>query len=158
MQSKGFMSHFHYDTAKALVVLHAVIWHSHISPLLIHWWCISSLIKAECCDACNINHIQCMGRVSSSVHQLESALASGVGCVILRSIIPYKSDSLFAGAVLVSGRAGRAIYFPFAHSLKLGLKTFSTTFPWTELAMILGGRRSIEMRVDSFWILFRNNV
>ncbi|KAK1901338.1 Neuromedin-K receptor, partial [Dissostichus eleginoides] len=31
---------------------------------------------AVCCDACNINHIQCMGRVSSSVYQIESALAS----------------------------------------------------------------------------------
>ncbi|KAI4827782.1 hypothetical protein KUCAC02_031153, partial [Chaenocephalus aceratus] len=68
--------------------------------------------QAECCDACNINHIQCMGRVSSSVHQLESALASGVGCVILRSIIPYKSDSLFAGAVLPWNQLSHVVEHP----------------------------------------------
>lgn len=124
----------------------------------IHTWCISSLIKAVCCDAFNINHIQCVGRTQSSVHQLESAHASGAGYVPLRSIISLKSYRLIVWAVSVSGFAGRAISSPFAQSLKLGLETFSTTFPWTALAMILADRRSLEMRADSLWILIGNNV
>lgn len=48
--------------AGTLLVLHAIIWNSHLT-LPTHWWCISSLIKAVCCDAFNINHIQYAGRI-----------------------------------------------------------------------------------------------
>lgn len=87
------MSHFDCAAAAKAQVLHAVIWHSHPFPP-IHTWCISSLIKAVCCDAFNINHIQCAGRTQSSVYQLESAHASGAGYVLLRSIISLKSYRL----------------------------------------------------------------
>lgn len=89
-----------------------------------------------CCDAFNINHIQRTGRTRSSVHQLESAHASGVGSVLHR---PLKSAPLIAGAVSVSGPPGRAIYFPLAHGLKLGLETFSTTFSADSARVDSGG-------------------
>lgn len=38
----------------------------------------------------------------------------------------------------MSSSTGRVFYFPFAHSLKLGLETFSATFPRTALEMIWG--------------------
>lgn len=49
-------------TAKALVALHALIGHSHLFPSFTDG-AFSSLIKAVCCDAFNIIHIQCKGRI-----------------------------------------------------------------------------------------------
>ena len=81
-----------------------------------------------CCDAFNINHIQSTGRTQSSVYQLESAHASGVGYELPRSVIPLASDPLIiAGAVSVAALVD--LYFSSAHrNLKLGLETFQHHF------------------------------
>lgn len=79
-----------------------------------------------------------------------------MGFASLRSIIPSKSDAVSAGAVSVNGRA---IYL-IRREPKVGTGDFQHHFSVDSARNDLegGDRRSIEMRVDFFWILFKNNV
>lgn len=148
--SKSLQSHFDYGaTAEALVLLHAVIWHSHLF-LLIHWWCISSLIKALCCDAFNINHIQSAGRVQSSVYQ--RGKCSRLGCGIWASSLSYPVK------IWSSPRGGLckwvALYrtrhlFPIRTQSKVGTWDFQHHFSRGQRSQCFWmDRRSLEMRVE----------
>lgn len=144
------------------MVLHAVIWHPHLSPLPpVRTRRISSLIKAPRRDAFNINHIQRAVRTQPSACQPESAHASGAGYALLRSIISLKIKSPREPWPPVAPPDCVAPFllprFCCTEPLKLGLETFvSATF--FAAMVFLEDRRELPTRADSLWILIGNSV
>lgn len=144
------------------MVLHAVIWHPHLSPPPpVRTRRISSLIKALRRDAFNINHIQRAVRTQplSLLAGERSRLGCGIRAPPLRYLI---KNQISARAVPASGPAGLRCSLPappflLHRALKVGTRDFCQRHFFAAMGF-LEDRRELATRADSLWILIGNSV